>query len=115
MHLIQLFLPLYDNDGQAFAKPLFDTVRGELTERFGGVTQSAEIDTRVDVPGVDAKRTPVRRFGVKRCADTFERDAEFEPVVRALREPRREDRGLALGQGHAFGVRRARYTTPTGT
>lgn len=38
MHLIQLFLPLYDNDGQAFAKPLFDTVRGELTERFGGVT-----------------------------------------------------------------------------
>ena len=41
MHLIQLFLPLYDNDGQAFAKPLFDTVRGELTERFGGVTAFA--------------------------------------------------------------------------
>lgn len=38
MHLIQLFLPLYDNDGQAFARPLFDSVRAELTERFGGVT-----------------------------------------------------------------------------
>lgn len=38
MHLIQLFLPLYDNDGQAFPKPLFDRVRSELTGRFGGVT-----------------------------------------------------------------------------
>lgn len=38
MHLIQLFLPLYDNDGQPFAKTLFDGVRTELTDRFGGVT-----------------------------------------------------------------------------
>lgn len=38
MHLIQLFLPLYDNEGEAFPKNLYDTVRGELTDRFGGVT-----------------------------------------------------------------------------
>ena len=38
MHLIQLFLPLYDNAGTAFPRPLFDAVRAELTERFGGVT-----------------------------------------------------------------------------
>ena len=38
MHLIQLFLPLYDNTGTALPRPLFDTVRAELTERFGGVT-----------------------------------------------------------------------------
>ena len=38
MHLIQLFLPLYNNAGTAFPKPLFDAVRAELTERFGGVT-----------------------------------------------------------------------------
>jgi hypothetical protein len=38
MHLIQLFLPLYANAGSAFPKALYDTVRGELTERFGGVT-----------------------------------------------------------------------------
>jgi hypothetical protein len=38
MHLVQLLLPLYDNEGQAFGKPLFDRVRNELTERFGGVT-----------------------------------------------------------------------------
>lgn len=38
MHLVQLLLPLYDNDGQAFGKPMFDRVRNELAERFGGVT-----------------------------------------------------------------------------
>lgn len=38
MHLIQLFLPLRDNAGQAFPKARFDAVRSELAERFGGVT-----------------------------------------------------------------------------
>lgn len=38
MHLVQLLLPLYDNEGRAFGKELFDRVRDELTERFGGVT-----------------------------------------------------------------------------
>ena len=38
MHLVQLLLPLYDNQGQAFHKPMFDRVRNELTEHFGGVT-----------------------------------------------------------------------------
>lgn len=38
MHLVQLLLPLYDNEGQAFHKPMFDGVRNELTEAFGGVT-----------------------------------------------------------------------------
>ena len=38
MHMVQLLLPLYDNEGQAFGKALFDRVRDELTEGFGGVT-----------------------------------------------------------------------------
>jgi len=38
MHLVQLFLPLQDNAGVAFERSLFDAVRGELTDRFGGVT-----------------------------------------------------------------------------
>lgn len=41
MHLIQLFLPLRDNDGQAFPKAMYDDVRAELAERFGGVTAFA--------------------------------------------------------------------------
>lgn len=38
MYLIQLLLPLYDNDRQALPKSLFRTVTDELIERFGGLT-----------------------------------------------------------------------------
>jgi hypothetical protein len=38
MHLVQLLLPLYDNEGRAFPREDFDRVRDELTDRFGGVT-----------------------------------------------------------------------------
>lgn len=38
MHLIQIFLPLYDNEGNPFPADDFDTVRRELVERFGGIT-----------------------------------------------------------------------------
>lgn len=38
MHLVQIFLPLYDNAGDAFPRSLFDAVRADLTDVFGGVT-----------------------------------------------------------------------------
>ena len=38
MYLIQLLLPLQDNDRQKFPAEYFDTVRHDLTHRFGGVT-----------------------------------------------------------------------------
>lgn len=38
MHLVELFLPLRDNAGTAFPKALYDTVRTELADVFGGVT-----------------------------------------------------------------------------
>ncbi len=38
MHLIQILLPLKDNEGQAFGKELFTGVRNDLAEHFGGVT-----------------------------------------------------------------------------
>lgn len=38
MHLVQIFLPLYDSRGDAFAHDRFDAVRTELTDLFGGVT-----------------------------------------------------------------------------
>jgi hypothetical protein len=38
MHLVQLLLPLYDNEKRPFAQADLDRVRAELTERFGGVT-----------------------------------------------------------------------------
>jgi hypothetical protein len=38
VHLIQLLLPLYDNEGAALPRALFDKVREELSSRFGGLT-----------------------------------------------------------------------------
>jgi hypothetical protein len=38
MHLVQLLLPLYDNDQQPFTHAAFDQVRNELAEQFRGVT-----------------------------------------------------------------------------
>ena len=38
MYLVQLLLPLYDNDGHPFPATLYARLRAELTERFGGLT-----------------------------------------------------------------------------
>lgn len=38
MYLVQLLLPLTDNDGQHLPRALFQRVREELVERFGGLT-----------------------------------------------------------------------------
>ena len=38
MHLVQILLPLRDNDGNPFPRAALDRVRHELTERFGGAT-----------------------------------------------------------------------------
>jgi hypothetical protein len=38
MYLIQLLLPLYDNQQQRFPREFHDQVKAELTEQFGGVT-----------------------------------------------------------------------------
>ena len=38
MQLVQIFLPLYDNNEQLFAKSLYDDLRNKLKDRFGGIT-----------------------------------------------------------------------------
>ena len=38
MHLVELFLPLKDNNGQRFDTALYEEVRRALTDRFGGMT-----------------------------------------------------------------------------
>lgn len=38
MHLVELFLPLFDDAGARFPKDIYDAVRNELTQVFGGVT-----------------------------------------------------------------------------
>jgi hypothetical protein len=38
MYLVQILLPLLDNDGQPFPQQEYERVRDELTERYGGIT-----------------------------------------------------------------------------
>lgn len=38
MHLVEILLPLYDNEGRRFDASYFDRVRDELVDEFGGVT-----------------------------------------------------------------------------
>ena len=38
MHLVQLLLPLYDNEGRPFPASQYAAVRAELTKTFGGLT-----------------------------------------------------------------------------
>jgi hypothetical protein len=37
-HLVQILLPIYDNQGSKFASDVYGQVRSELTEHFGGLT-----------------------------------------------------------------------------
>lgn len=38
MHLVQILLPLYDNTGRPLPPDLYQAVRVELSDRFGGFT-----------------------------------------------------------------------------
>jgi hypothetical protein len=38
MYLVEILLPLRDNEGHPFAARTYDTLRDELSERYGGVT-----------------------------------------------------------------------------
>jgi hypothetical protein len=38
MHLVQILLPVYDNDGHALLHETYDGIRDELVARFGGLT-----------------------------------------------------------------------------
>ncbi|PPK98941.1 hypothetical protein [Parapedobacter indicus] len=38
MKLVQVFVPLTDNDGNRFSESYFETLKSDLNEKFGGVT-----------------------------------------------------------------------------
>jgi len=46
MHLVQLLLPLYGADGEKLPQALFEAVRAELVERFGGLTTYSRAPAR---------------------------------------------------------------------
>lgn len=64
MYLIQLLLPLYANDGQAFEARLYTGLRSELVQRFGGLTMYVRAPARGlwqqgSAPGDSAARAKI--------------------------------------------------------
>lgn len=38
MHLVQILLPVYGNDGEELLKEAYERIRDDLVQRFGGLT-----------------------------------------------------------------------------
>lgn len=75
MHLIQLLIPIYDNEGKPFHRSKFDGVRGQLMERFGGLTafvQSPALGLWKDAESGTTARDDMILIEV--MVETFERD-----------------------------------------
>lgn len=66
MHLVQLFLPVRDDAGNAFDRALYAQVRQELTEVFGGVTayQRAPAVGLWEAPDGEVERDDIVLFEV---------------------------------------------------
>jgi len=54
MQLIQLFIPIYDSEGNRFADNWFSQIKEKLTKRFGGLT----IYQRAPASGLWKQATP---------------------------------------------------------
>jgi hypothetical protein len=55
--LVQILLPVYDNNGQRFPSDLYNEVRAKLTDMFGGLTAY----TRAPAEGVWESGTTLKR------------------------------------------------------
>jgi hypothetical protein len=97
MHLVQILLPLRNNDGKPFDRAFYDSVRQQLTRRFGGLTayNRAPAEGLFSDSEGQVTRDDVVIFEVMCDAldDTFWRDyrarlttlfAQDELVIRAL-------------------------------
>jgi len=55
--LVQILLPVYDNNGERFPSDLYNEVRAKLTDMFGGLTAY----TRAPAEGVWESDTTLKR------------------------------------------------------
>jgi len=74
MYLVQLLLPLYDNANQAIAQARFQSVRRELTERFGGATAYTRAPAEGTWRGDDGRIRHDAMVVVEVMTDSLERD-----------------------------------------
>ena len=70
MQLIEILLPLRDNDGRAFAHSKFNRIRDALTRRYGGVTMF--------------RRAPAEGLSKEGSAVTYDDIVIFEIMIDGL-------------------------------
>jgi hypothetical protein len=95
--VVQLILPIYDNDGHPFSPELSKHVRTELTERFGGLTaytrapaegtwRDAQGRTQRDEVVIVEVMTPTldREWWMRYASELATRFEQRELVIRAM-------------------------------
>ena len=92
MQLIQLLLPLADNDGAPFPPGLLRAIQAELTEKFGGVTaysrapakgvwQTGEGKQRDDIVILEVMAAELDRDWWRDFRKRLEKDLRQEAVI----------------------------------
>lgn len=100
MHLIQILIPVYDNDGRPFPRELFEGIRAPLIERFGGLTafvQSPAVGLWRDKDDGETDRDEL--ILVEVMVETFERDwwSSFRKTLeRTFRQQEMVVRAIAI-------------------
>ena len=97
MHLVQILLPLADNEGRRFIGEAYGQVRTELAEKFGGITSFTRAPAegvwkegghtnRDDIVVFEVMTRDLDRAWWERYRATLERRFDQEAiVVRAIR------------------------------
>ena len=99
MHLVQILLPVADNEGRRFPPERFEALRQELTERFGGATvfsrspaegfwQGGEETSRDDIVIFEAMCDRLDEDWWRERRQALEREFRQETVVVRAQEMR---------------------------
>jgi hypothetical protein len=93
MYLIQIFLPLYNNDGKPFPRDLYVPVRDDLIDRFHGLTahsrapvkglwqESEDHTVRDDLVIYEVMAQDLDREWWRTCREGLERRFQQEAIV----------------------------------
>ncbi len=73
MHLIQILLPIYDNEGMAIPREIFHAIGNELVQRFGGLTAHTRAPAEAGHMGPVRPRCQARRHRGVRSHDPHTR------------------------------------------
>jgi hypothetical protein len=92
MYLIEILLPVRNNDGRPFAAKTYQSLRDELTEHYGGVTAftraPAEGETKAgtgkvhdDIIVFEVMVDKIDRYWWKQFRESLERTFEQDEIV----------------------------------